>query len=387
MNSRERVLKALNHEIPDRVPIDLGGFQTGIHKEAYKGLIDFLGFDEEVVILDPVQQIIRPSERVLERFRVDTRYVCSHGPESFKGGVELRQRGDRLWHDLRDEFGVVWSMPDDEPNYMDISFHPLAEATIEDLADYPFPKGDDPTRFTGVREEALRLRRETPYALCTGISGVVYEICWYMRGLEKWFEDLLTNPGFCEGLIDRILAYWIDFETGFMKAVGDIVDVVMIGDDLAGQDGPLFSPEIYRRIVKPRQKALIGHLKSLTRAKIWYHTCGDCWAYIPDLIHNGIDILNPVQVGLKNMQPVALKERFGRRLVFWGGGIDAQHVLPFATPEAVRDEVRQNLKAFMPGGGYVFNNVHNIQKGVPPENIVAFFDAAYEFGRSDLSSD
>ncbi len=387
MNSRERVLKALNHEIPDGVPIDLGGFQTGIHRDAYKDLIDHLGFDEEVVILDPVQQIVRPSERVLERFRVDTRYVCAHGPESFKGSVELSRRGDRLWHDLRDEFGVVWSMPDDEPNYMDISYHPLAAATIEDLADYPFPKGDDPTRFTGVREEALRLRRDTPYALCTGISGVVYEICWYMRGLEKWFEDLLINPGFCERLIDRILAYWIGFETGFMKAVGDIVDVVMIGDDLAGQDGPLFSPELYRRIVKPRQKALVEHLKSLTRAKIWYHTCGDCWAYIPDLIDNGIDILNPVQVGLRNMQPVALKERFGGRLVFWGGGIDAQHVLPFATPEAVRDEVRKNLSAFMPGGGYVFNNVHNIQKGVPPENIVALFDAAYEFGRYDLSPD
>jgi uroporphyrinogen decarboxylase len=380
MDSRERMLRALNHQTPDRMPIDLGGFQTGIHRDAYKALIDYLGFDEEIVILDPVQQIVRLSERVLERFHVDTRYVCAHGPESFKGGIELNRRKDRLWHDLRDEFGVIWSMPDDEPNYMDISYHPLADATIKDLTDYPFPHGDDATRFTGVREEAQRLRRETPYALCTGISGVVYEICWYMRGLEKWFEDLLTNQRFCEALIDRILKYWIDFETGFMKAVGDIVDVVMIGDDLAGQSGPLFSPALYRKIVKPRQKALVQHLKSLTRAKIWYHTCGDCWEHIPDLIDNGIDILNPVQIGLKNMEPNALKNRFGRNLVFWGGGIDAQHVLPFATPETVRDEVRKNLKVFMPGGGYVFNSVHNIQKGVPPENIVALFDAAYEFG-------
>ena len=380
MNSRERVLRALNHEAPDRVPIDLGGFQTGIHKDAYRSLIDFLGFKEAVVILDPVQQIVRPSERVLERFRVDTRYVCAHGPESLKGRIEMNERGGRMWHDLRDEFGVVWSMPDDEPNYMDISHHPLANATIKDLADYPFPRGDDPTRFSGVREEALRMRRETPYALCTGISGVVYEICWYMRGLEKWFEDLLTNPRFCEALIDRVLEYWINFESGFIKAVGDIVDVVMIGDDLAGQSGPLFSPTLYRKIVKPRQKALVRHLKSLTRAKVWYHTCGDCWEYIPDLIDNGIDILNPVQIGLKNMDPNALKSRFGRDLVFWGGGIDAQHVLPFARPEAVREEVRKNLKAFKPGGGYVFNNVHNIQKGVPPENIVALFDAAYELG-------
>jgi uroporphyrinogen decarboxylase len=380
MNSRERVLRALSHQIPDRVPIDLGGFQTGIHRGAYKALIDYLGFDEEIVILDPVQQIVRPSERVLEHFHVDTRYICAHGPESFKGGIELNRREGRLWHDLRDEFGVIWSMPDDEPNYMDISYHPLADATLEDLTDYPFPHGDDATRFTGVREEAQRLRRETPYALCTGISGVVYEICWYMRGLEKWFEDLLTNQRFCEALIDRILKYWVDFETGFMKAVGDIVDVVMIGDDLAGQSGPLFSPALYRKIVKPRQKALVQHLKSLTRAKIWYHTCGDCWEYIPDLIDNGIDILNPVQIGLKNMESDALKNRFGRKLVFWGGGIDAQHVLPFATPEKVREEVRKNLEVFMPGGGYVFNNVHNIQKGVPPENIVALFDAACEFG-------
>lgn len=380
MNSRERVQRTLHHEIPDRVPIDLGGFQTGIHKEAYSKLIDFLGYREEIVILDPVQQIVRPSERILERFHVDTRYICAHPPESFKGQVVTQERGGRLWHDLQDEFGVVWSMPDDEPNYMDISFHPLADATLEDLADYPFPNGDDPTRFTGVREEALRLRRETPYALCTGISGVVYEICWYMRGLEKWFEDLLKNPRFCEALIDRVLKYWLDFETGFMNAVGDIVDVVMIGDDLTGQAGPLFSPHLYRKIVKPRQKALVRHLKSLTRAKIWYHTCGDCWEYIPDLIDNGIDILNPVQIGLKNMDPYALKEKFGRDLVFWGGGIDAQHVLPFAPPETVREEVRKNLAAFKPGGGYVFANVHNIQKGVPPENMVALFDAAYELG-------
>jgi len=381
MTSRERVLKALNHEEPDRVPIDLGGFQTGIHRDAYRDLLAHLGYKEDIIILDPVQQIVKPSEWVLERFRVDTRYVCARAPESFKGGIVQNRRAGRLWHDLRDEFGVVWSMPDDEPNYMDISLHPLAGATTADLADYPFPNGGDPTRFAGVREEALRLHRETPYALCTGISGVVYEVCWYLRGLERWFEDLLERPEFCEALLDRILGYWLDFETSFMKAVGDIVDVVMIGDDLAGQEGPLFSPGLYRRLVKPRQKRLVRHLKSLTRAKIWYHTCGDASALLPDLIDNGIDILNPVQVGLKGMDPQSLKTRFGRNLTFWGGGIDAQHVLPFAAPAGVREAVRANIEAFKPGGGYIFNNVHNIQKGVPPENIVALFDAAFEFGR------
>jgi uroporphyrinogen decarboxylase len=380
MTSRQRVLKALNHQIPDRIPIDLGGFQTGIHKKAYIELLDYLGIDDELTIMDPVQQLAQPCEELLERFHVDIRYVCAHGPDSFKGGIEQNVRHGRLWHDLKDEFGVVWSMPDDQQLYMDISHHPLADATIKDLADYPFPKGDDPTRFTGVREKALELRNETSYAISTGICGVVYETCWYMRGLERWFTDMIENPGFCEALLDKTLKFWLDYFDGFLAEVGDLVDIVMIGDDLAGQNGPLFSPFFYRKVVKPRQKRLVQHIKSLTKAKIWYHTCGCCFEYIPELIDNGIDILNPVQIGLHNMEPEKLKDMFGSRISLWGGGIDAQHVLPFAKPEEIRNHVKTNLEIFKPGGGYVFNNVHNIQVGVPPENIVALFDSAYESG-------
>jgi uroporphyrinogen decarboxylase len=383
MTSRQRVLKALNHQIPDRVPIDLGGFQTGIHKKAYIELLDYLGIDDALTIMDPVQQLAKPCEELLERFHVDIRYVCAHGPDSFKGGIEQNIRDGRLWHDLKDEFGVVWSMPDDQQLYMDISHHPLADATVEEIADYPFPDGGDPTRFTGVREKALELRNETPYAISTGISGVVYEICWYMRGLERWFIDMIENPVFCEALLDKTLKFWLDYFDGFLAEVGDLVDVVMIGDDLTGQSGPLFSPDFYRKVVKPKQKRLVQHIKSLTKAKIWYHTCGCCYKYIPELIDNGIDILNPVQIGLPNMEPERLKGEFGKQLVFWGGGIDAQHVLPFAKPEEIRNSVKANLEIFKSGGGYVFNNVHNIQVGVPPENIVALYDAAYEFGFYD----
>jgi uroporphyrinogen decarboxylase len=392
MTPRQRLLKTLNHQIPDRVPIDLGGFQTGIHKKAYIELLDYLGIEDDVTILDPVQQLAKPCEELLERFHVDIRYICAHGPDSFKGGIEQNMRQGKLWHDLKDEFGVVWSMPQGEaldrirPDfvgqqlYMDISHHPLADATIKDIADYPFPDGGDPTRFTGVREEAQKLRRETPYAISTGIGGVVYEICWYMRGLERWFIDMIENPAFCEALLDQTLKFWLDYFDGFMAEVGDLIDVVMIGDDLAGQSGPLFSPDFYRKVVKPRQKKLVQHIKSLTKAKIWYHTCGSCFEYIPELIDNGIDILNPVQIGLPNMEPQKLKDMFGSRITFWGGGIDAQHVLPFAKPDQIRDHVRKNLEIFKPGGGYVFNNVHNIQVGVPPENIVALYATAYDFG-------
>jgi len=383
MTSRDRVLKSLNHEIPDRVPIDLGGSQTGIHRIAYERLIHHLGIEDEITIMDPVQQLAKPCEELLRRFHADIRYITAHGPDGFDGSIKQNRRNGRLWHDLRDEFGVVWSMPDDQKLYMDISHHPLADATIDDLDAYPFPDGSDPTRFAGVRDTALKMRNETPYAISTGIGGVVYEYCWYMRGLEQWFIDMIENPSFCEALLDKTLKFWMDYHTGFMDAVGDIVDVVMIGDDLAGQAGPLFSPDFYRKYVKPRQKQLVSNIKTLTNAKIWYHTCGSCIEFIPDLIDNGIDILNPVQISAENMSPRTLKQRFGDALTFWGGGIDPQHVLPFATPDQIREHVQENMEIFKAGGGYIFNNVHNIQAEVPPENIISLFEAAYDYGSYD----
>jgi uroporphyrinogen decarboxylase len=380
MTSRERLLKALNHEEPDRVPIDLGGNQTGIHKFAYQALLDHLGLKDDLTIMDAVQQLARPCEAVLQRFHVDTRYVAAGAAASFKGGIVKRERNGRLWHDLTDEFGVTWSMPDDHPYYMDISHHPLAKASVADLREYPFPKGDDPGRFAGLRERALELRRNTPYAVVSGISGVVYEICWYLRGLERWFIDMMEDPDFCEALLDCTLKFWMDWFRLFLDEVGDVVDVIMVGDDLTGQNGPLFRPDFYREVVKPRQKTLVQYIRSRTTARVWYHTCGACRTYLPDLLDNGIDVLNPVQVSAAGMDPAVLKSEYGERLAFWGGALDAQHVLPCAKPEAVREHVQRNLEAFKPGGGYVFNNVHNIQAGVPPENIVAMYDAAYEFG-------
>jgi uroporphyrinogen decarboxylase len=380
MTSRERMKTVFNHQEPDRIPIDLGGFQTGIHKNAYKELLDHLGIKEEIVMLDPVQQIVKPSETILQKFHIDVRYIVSHGPDSFKGGIEINERNGRIWHDLKDEFGVVWSMPDDQQLYMDISHHPLANANNEDITSYPFPDGTDKSRFKGTREEALKLKNETDYAISTGIGGVIYESCWYLRGLEQWYCDMLVDPGFCEKLMDQILKYWYNYYTGFMEAVGDIVDVVMVGDDIAGQSGPLFSPDFYRSVIKPRQKKLIGHIHSLTKAKIWYHTCGSCVEYIPDLIDIGVDIINPVQTSARDMDPYQLKKKFGNNIVFWGGGIDSQHILPFVKPEQIKQEVRKVLDIFKPGGGYVFNNIHNIQSGVPPENIVAMYEAAYEYG-------
>ncbi|MBL7077897.1 MAG: hypothetical protein ISS31_10535 [Kiritimatiellae bacterium] len=383
MTSRERLLAALNHEEPDRIPIDLGGNQTGIHKFAYEVLVKHLGMGESYEIMDAVQQLAKPSEEVLERLHVDTRYISAGAAGDWTGGIVKNERDGRLWHDLTDEFGITWSMPDDEPYYMDISRHPLAEASVEDIKGYPFPKGDDPGRFAGMREKALAIRNDTPYPVVSGISGVTYEICWYMRGLEQWFCDMMTQPEFCEALIDQTKKFWLDWFRMFLDEVGDVVDVIMIGDDLAGQSGPLFNPELYRRIVKPRQQEVAQYIRSRTKAKLWYHTCGGCTEYIPDLLENGVQILNPVQISADGMDPATLKARYGKDLVFWGGAIDSQHVLPSASPEKIREDVRKHLEIWKPGGGYVFNNVHNIQAGVPAENIVALYDAAYEFGFYD----
>jgi uroporphyrinogen decarboxylase len=383
MTPHERVTMALNHGEPDRIPIDLGGFQTGIHKKAYQALLAHLGLDEEIHTLDPVQQLAIPSETILQKFHVDIRYVTAHGPEEFKGEIVLQKRDGRLWHDLKDEFGVVWSMADDQMLYMDISRHPLAGVGLRDLYSYPFPNGGDPSRFTGVREKGLLIRQSTPFALSSGICGVTYEMCWYLRGMEQWFADVLENRRLCETLLDRTSQYWVEWMNGFLTEVGDLLDIIMIGDDLTGQDGPMFDPQFYRDVVRPRQQRVIDTIKQHTKAKIWYHTCGDCSEYISDFIDMGVDILNPVQINTRGMDPKLLKKKYGKNLVFWGGGIDSQHILPFASAEEIRLAVKENVEVFKPGGGYVFNNVHNIQPGVPPQNIVAMFEAAYEFGFYD----
>lgn len=383
LTSRERLLTALAHREPDRVPIDLGGNQTGMHRLAYAALLDHLGLQEPIEIMDAVQQLARPSEAVLERLHVDTRYIHAGAAADFRGDIVTAERDGHQWHDLVDEFGVRWSMPLDAPLYMDITHHPLATASLDDVRAYPFPRGGDPGRFVGLRQRAQHIRRDTPYALVGGICGVVYETCWYLRGLERWFIDMIEQPEFCELLLDRILQFWLDWFDAYLREVGDLVDVIMIGDDIAGQRGPLFQPTFYRTVVKPRQKQLVQFIKSRTSARIWYHTCGGCRLYIPDLLDNGIDALNPVQISAADMDPQTLKTEFGSQLTFWGGAIDAQHVLPHADAATVREHVRRHLAIWKPGGGYVFNNVHNIQAGVPAENILALYDAAYEFGFYD----
>jgi len=378
MNSRERVRAAINHQEPDRVPLDLGGNQTGIHRIAYRNLLDFLGLREEVRIMDAVQQLAEPSEKILQRLEIDTRYVRP-GAFAERGPDFTEYNGFRCF---RDAFGVPWGSPvrEQSPLYLEIVENPLRNLKFEDLKHYPWPDGREKAPFRGLREYAAKLSAAGEYALVTGISGVVYEYCWYLRGMDQLFMDMLTEPRILEYLLDRTLEYWKNFETLFMKEVGEYVDVVCVGDDLGMQSSTLFAPAIYREFVKPRQKQLISHIKKLTRAKVWYHSCGSIYSLIPDLLDNGVDILNPVQYRAAEMDPERLKASFGKKLCFWGGGVDTQNILPHGTPSDVGREVEKQMAVFKPGGGYVFNPVHNIQPDVPPENIVAAFQTARACG-------
>jgi uroporphyrinogen decarboxylase len=194
--TRERDDRAIRRQVPDAC-IDMGGFQTG--STAWPTPTCWLTVNEARGVTGSRQQIAVPCEAVLQRLHVDTRYLVAHGPQSFEAEIVRAEREGKAWQDLRDEWGVVWSMPEDQGLYMDITHHPLADATVADLDEYPFPDGGDPSRFGASRAGAGPAT--DPYAICTGIGGVVYEICWYMRGLERWYVDTVENPAFCAALL------------------------------------------------------------------------------------------------------------------------------------------------------------------------------------------
>jgi uroporphyrinogen decarboxylase len=206
------------------------------------------------------------------------------------------------------------------------------------------------------------------------------EITAWMRGFADYFADLAGNPELVGYLMDKVIDLKLQYWEIALPLVGDYVDVVQEADDFSGQFKMLFSPRTFRAMMTPRQKYLFGRIKELTNAKIFFHSCGAVRKVIPDLIENGIDILNPVQISATGMDPFELKREFGKDLTFWGGGVDTQRVLGDGTPQDVRDDVKRNIEALAKDGGFIFAAVHNIQGNVPPENVIAMVDALHEFG-------
>jgi len=372
---------ALDHKEPDRVPLDLGGTEsTTISLKAYPSLRRDLGLPEkEPAILSYGGQLARPDFDLCRLIGVDTRRLTRRDLSSWR--LDVRQDEHSYW--FVDEWGATWTMPKDDGLYFDLTASPLRGSDLDAVRRYAWPDGTDPSIATGLAEEAKALFAESKAALVLDarIGNGFFHTGALLEGYEDFFVDLASAPEKAGYILDRILELKLNYFDRLLSAVGDQVHVIRELDDLGSQQGLLISLEMYRRLIKPRQKQLFAFIKrKAPRAKILFHSCGSVYHIIPDLIEIGVDILNPVQVSAAFMDTARLKREFGREITFWGGGVDTQRVLPCGTPQQVRDEVKRRIDDLAPGGGFVFATVHNIQADVPIANLMALFESLRDYG-------
>jgi len=379
MDGRERLRIALSHQEPDRIPFDLGAFgATGIHRKAYINLRKYLGFPEKpTVVWDPMQQLADIDEDVLQLLKVDARRLDKNAPSNWK----LEFVDDGSGKTYVDEWGIRFHMPEGG-FYFDPQGSPLQNAeTLQDIENYPWPDVNSPERFDGLRERAEGIRSATGAGLTVGSCFVgFFEGINWLRGFEQSMVDLYQNRILIEAIMEKIAELKIKYWSTVLPLYGDCFDVVSESDDLGSQHRPLISPAIYRKLIKPLHTKVFSTIKRYTDAPIFFHSCGSVREIIPDFIESGVDILNPVQVSAANMDTAELKREFGKDLSFWGGGCDTQHILPNGTPQQVKEEVKRRINDLAPGGGFIFNPVHNIQAGVPPQNIMAMGEAWCDYG-------
>ena len=371
MTSRERVSACLNHEEPDRVPIDLGGTgTTTLLVDTYNNLKQYLGIKSETQLGSRANQTVKVDEEVLKYFNADVRCISIKCPKSSEKEV--------LGNCFIDEWGITRKRVG---FYYEIVKSPLEEAQLKDLEKYSWPDPTDPERVQGLREEAKELRKNTKFAITGECPSTIFEQSCYIRGYENFLIDLISNKKFAHALLRKITNIQKWKMELFLNSVGEYLDILCAGDDLATHRGLAVSPDLYREVIKPYQEELFSFFKSKTNAKLWYHSCGNIYPLIEDLIDIGVDILNPVQVTAGDMgNTVKLKEEFGGKLSFWGA-IDTQKVLPYGSEEDVRREVRKRIQELSSCGGYVLASINNMCADIPPENICAMFDEALKFGK------
>ncbi len=374
---KERLLMALNHEQPDRNPMDLGGRQTTLSILAYENLKNYLSLSHlPTKVMAHSWQTCFIDEAVLEMFDIDTRHVRPASKVNDVIGETLATgESDNIFVD---EWGVKRKIAGDYANLID---HPLRTANLEDLEDFPWPDSADNYDFQGLREPTRKLYEQGEYALVgsLGSPGNIFEQAWYLRGLSEFMKDLIKNKDFAHAVMRRILDIRKRNVELYLNEVGEFIDVVQLADDMASQDNLLISPKHYREIVKPYQLELCQHVKSLTNAKIYFHSCGSISPLLDELIEIGVEILNPVQVSAANMDTQDLKKRYGKKLSFWGA-IDTFEVLPNGSASDVQAEVHKRICDLGKSGGYVMGPVHNICSDVPPENVVAMYEAGLKYG-------
>lgn len=383
MNSRERIFKTLNHEEPDRIPFDLAGSTwTGITNTAYQNLRKYLGLEpDKPVWSDVIQQIVIPSEEILNRFEVDTRGVFPLTSHNWNVYSKLKDCGNN-W-EYFDEWGFTHHFPKNG-HWFSLVKHPMDSVDFEAegiIDNYNWPDAGNKKRFAGLREKAIQFRNQGKIVMTKGLCAGLFEMHQRVRGMENAMLDPFLFPVNSDKLIGKLADLKIEFWNASLDELADVVDIVGEGDDYGTQQSQLISPDQFREYYKPHFERVLSFIKNKApHLKIMFHSCGNVRPIIPDLIEMGVDILNPVHTNATGMEPVQLKKDFGHDIVFWGGGVDTQKVLPSGTVQEVKADVRRNMEALAPGGGFVFNTVHNIQAEVPPENILAMWETIQEFG-------
>jgi uroporphyrinogen decarboxylase len=378
---RERLLKTLAHQEPDRVPLDLGSTQvTGIHVSAYHRLREVLGLPPaEAHICDYIQGLALPNTDVIERLSVDVRGLF---PLNSHNWQVVEQEEGEYWS-YHDEWGITHRKPRADGLYYSLWKVPLdnPELTMQDINRHPWPRLDDPRRIEGLRQLAETYHAAGYAVVLKDPFAGLFEMAQRIVGMENLLLMMASNKGLAMALFDKLAELKLAFWEMALPQLTDVVDVISQADDYGTQVSQIISPRMFREQLKPRWKLIFDRLRALApNARRFFHSCGNVRPLLPDYIELGVEILNPVHVRAVGMEPAALKHDFGDALAFWGGGVDTQGVLPNGTPREVKDDVRRNIEALAPGGGFIFNTVHNIQPDVPAENLAALYEAFAEYG-------
>ncbi|MBI5094058.1 MAG: methyltransferase [Candidatus Hydrogenedentes bacterium] len=409
MTSRERVLAALNHREPDRVAVDFSGHRSsGISAIAYGRLREFIGLPPRTIrVYDPVQQLAIVDDDVLDRFGVDTielgrafalddrdwaDWTLPDGTPCQMPAWALPERDGARWV-LRSSSGrVIAQMPDGALYFEQTNYPYYEQDDLDDIpgamresmwcavASPPGPLVDGPGGLERLAAGARKLRAATDRATIGLFGGNTLEMGQFFWRNDRFLTLLAEDPDKVHAFLDRLVEIHLANLERFLGAVGDSIDVILFGDDLGMQGGPQISPAMYREYFKPCHQRMWTRAKQLANVKVMLHCCGGVRELLPDLIDAGLDAINPVQISCAGMSAAGLKKDFGRDITFWGGGCDTQHVLPNGAPAEVRQHVLEQVRTLGPGGGFVFQQVHNILANVLPENIVAMFDALHEYG-------
>ena len=412
MTSRERILSAINHIEPDRVPVDLGATpSSGISAIAYSNLVHHIGKDDlPVLIYDVVQQLAQPDMSIIDRFGIDVldigrtfndspddwyRITLVNGAESWypKWYHPVKQNDGSYLNFDDDGIRILSKMPVDA-TFFDQTYFPYVDgypANYSQLdsemnrvmwarhAHSPWDHAGEDNFWVKLREKAIHLKDSTDKALLVVCGCNLFEWGTFLRRMDNFLMDLMCNQYNVEKMLDELLKRHLSTLEKVCNSVGDVVDIIRFGDDLGMTTGPFMPPEIYRQLFKPRHKVLCDYVKSHSTMHTFIHSCGSISLLMPDMIEAGIEIFNPVQTNAFNMDPAFLKKEFGRDCTFWGGGIETAGTLNEGPVEKIKEQVLERMEIFSKGGGFVFNTVHNILPDVEPQNIITMFNAVNEF--------